>query len=60
LTLENGMGKKSEYGMNNPDQISESLKTNFLVKIIKFFDAVPGSGICRYGMEKTSRIRKTA
>jgi hypothetical protein len=30
-------------GMNNPDHISESLKTNFLgVKILKLFDADPG------------------
>jgi hypothetical protein len=33
--------------MNNPDHISESLKTIFWVKILKFFDADPdpGSGI---------------
>jgi hypothetical protein len=38
--------------MNNPDYISESLETNFfLVKILKFFDADP-----RSGMEKI-RIR---
>jgi hypothetical protein len=33
-----GMGKKSgsgSAGMNNPDHISESLKTIFLVKILK-------------------------
>jgi hypothetical protein len=36
--------------MNNPEHISESLETNFLgVKILKFFDADPGSG-----MEKNS------
>jgi hypothetical protein len=34
--------------MNNPDHISESLETIFWVKILKFFDADPGSG-----MEKT-------
>jgi hypothetical protein len=47
------MGKKlgSGYGMNNPDHISESLETIFWVKILKFFDVDPGSG-----MEKT-RIR---
>jgi hypothetical protein len=28
--------------MNNPDHISESLKTIFGVKISKFFDADPG------------------
>jgi hypothetical protein len=38
--------------MNNPDHISESLETIFWVKILKFFDAVPGSG-----MEKRIRIR---
>ncbi len=30
--------------MNNPDHISESLETIFWVKILKFFDADPGSG----------------
>jgi hypothetical protein len=33
------MGKKSGSGMNNPDHISD------WVKILKFFDADPGSGI---------------
>jgi hypothetical protein len=37
--------------MNNPDHISESLETTSWVKILKFFDADPGSG-----MEK-NRIR---
>ena len=37
--------------MNNPDHISETLETIFWVKILKFFDADPGSG-----MEK-NRIR---
>jgi hypothetical protein len=36
-------------GMNNPDHIFQSLETIFLlffgVKIIKFFDEDPGSGI---------------
>jgi hypothetical protein len=36
------MGKKSGSGMNNPDQISESLETIFWVKIFKVFDADPG------------------
>jgi hypothetical protein len=31
--------------MNKPDHISESLKTIFWVKILKFFDADPESGI---------------
>jgi hypothetical protein len=39
------MGKKlgSASGMNNPDHISECLKTFCGVKILKFFDADPGS-----------------
>jgi hypothetical protein len=41
------MGKKtgSGSGMNNPDHISESLVTNNLIKILKFFYADPGSGM---------------
>jgi hypothetical protein len=31
--------------MNNLDHISESLEKNCCVKILKFFDADPGSGI---------------
>jgi hypothetical protein len=31
--------------MNNPDHISGSLETIFWVKIIKFVDADPGSGM---------------
>ncbi len=31
--------------MNNPDDFSESLETIFWVKIRKFFDADPGSGM---------------
>jgi hypothetical protein len=31
--------------MENPDHIFESWKTIFLVKILKFFDADPGSWI---------------
>jgi hypothetical protein len=31
--------------MNNPDLISESLETIFVVKILNFFDADPGSGM---------------
>jgi hypothetical protein len=37
----------SRFGMNNPDHISESLETIFWVKILKFFDADPGSGMKR-------------
>jgi hypothetical protein len=41
------MGRKSgsRSGMKNPDHNSESLETIFWVKILKFFDADPGSGI---------------
>jgi hypothetical protein len=41
------MGKKSrsESGVIIPDHISESFETIFWVKILKFFDADPGSGI---------------
>ncbi len=35
--------------MNNPDHISESLETIFGVKILKVFDADPGSGIGKIG-----------
>ncbi len=44
--------------MNNPDHISESLETIFGVKILKFFDGDPGSGMEKIGsrMEKI-RIR---
>jgi hypothetical protein len=31
--------------MNHPDHISEGLETVFWVKILKFFDAYPGSGM---------------
>ncbi len=31
--------------MNNPDHISESWETIFLVKILKISDADPGSGM---------------
>jgi hypothetical protein len=39
------MGKNPDPGsrMNNPDHISQSLETIFWVKILKFFDADPGS-----------------
>jgi hypothetical protein len=41
------MGKKSGSGsgINNPDHISESLKTIFWVKKLKFFDPYPRSGM---------------
>jgi hypothetical protein len=44
---ESGMIKKSGSGsmMNNPDHISGSLETIFWVKILKFFDVDPGSGM---------------
>jgi hypothetical protein len=46
LTPGSGISKKlgSGSGMNNPDHISESLETIFWVKVLKFFDADPGSG----------------
>jgi hypothetical protein len=47
------MGKKSGSGSgmnNNPDHISGSLKNNFRVKILKFFDADPGSGMKKIGI----------
>jgi hypothetical protein len=57
------MGKKSRSGSGKkiPDHISETLETIFWVKILKFFDADPGSGIfftldLGSGMEKI-RIR---
>ncbi len=54
--------------MNNPDHIFESLVTIFWIKILKFFDADPGSGMDKNvdpgsGMEKIrtiSGIRNTA
>jgi hypothetical protein len=36
------MGQKSGSGINNPDEISESLESIFWVKILKLFDADPG------------------
>jgi hypothetical protein len=39
------MGKKSGSGNNNPDHFSESLETIFWVKICKYMDADPGSGM---------------
>jgi hypothetical protein len=52
------MGKTLGYGsgMNNPDHITESLKTIFWTKILKFFDVDPGWKKFGSGMEK-SRIR---
>jgi hypothetical protein len=35
--------------MNNSDNISESLETIFWVKILKFFEADPGSGMKKFG-----------
>jgi hypothetical protein len=41
-----GWVKKSRSGINNQDHISESLETIFVgYKILKFFDADPGSRI---------------
>jgi hypothetical protein len=41
------MDKKSGSGsgMTNPDHIFESLEKFFWVKLLKFFDADPGSGM---------------
>jgi hypothetical protein len=41
------MGKKSRLGseMNIPDHISKSLEQFLGLKILKFFDGDPGSGI---------------
>jgi hypothetical protein len=54
------MVKKSGSGsaMTNPDHISQSLQTIFLVKILKFFDVDSESGMEKFGsgMEKI-RIR---
>jgi hypothetical protein len=38
---------RSGFGVNNPDHISECLEAIFWVKILKFFDADPGSGMER-------------
>ncbi len=69
LTPGSGMGKKSG-SMNKPDHISESLETILWVKILKFFDAGPGSGMEKIRIRDgkirirdpglTSRIRKTS
>jgi hypothetical protein len=46
--------------MNNPDHISESLETIFWVKIPKFFDPDPGSGMEKIRIRgKHARIRNT-
>jgi hypothetical protein len=37
--------------MNNPDHISESLETIFFVKILKFFNADPGSGMEKFRIQ---------
>jgi hypothetical protein len=58
LPLDPGWVKKSGSGMNNPDHISESLKTIFWVKILKFFDADPGSGMKKIRIRNTGRMRE--
>jgi hypothetical protein len=47
LTPGSGIGKNSGSGsgVNNRDHNSESLKTIFWVKTLKFFDVDPGSGM---------------
>jgi|LakMenEpi03Aug12_release.lakeMendotaPanAssembly.Ray.scaffolds.fasta_scaffold1576122_1 hypothetical protein len=42
--------------MNNPDHISGSLETIFWVKIIKFFDADPGSEKFGSGINNLSEL----
>jgi hypothetical protein len=56
LTLGSWMGKisVSGSGMKNPDHISESLKTIFWVKILKFFDA--DLGWKKFGSELMDEI----
>jgi hypothetical protein len=46
-----GMGKKtgSGSGMKNPDHFSECLETILWVKILKFYEADPGSGMEKLG-----------
>ncbi len=41
--IRNGVGKKLRSSMNIPDNISESLEEIVWVKILRFFDADPGS-----------------
>jgi hypothetical protein len=50
------MGKKSGSGsgMNTQDHIYESLETIFLIKILNFFDADPGSGMDASGIPEGS------
>jgi hypothetical protein len=53
----------SGSGMNIMDHVSESLETIVGVKILKFFDADPGSGKEKIRIRdqgETSRIRNTA
>jgi hypothetical protein len=45
----------SGFGMNNPDHISGSLETIFWVKMLKFFDADPGSGMDKHHGSGTLR-----
>jgi hypothetical protein len=47
--MDPGWVKKSGSGMNNPI-IFPSLKSNFWVKILKFFDVDPGSGMEKIGI----------
>jgi hypothetical protein len=50
-----GKISRSGSGINISDHISESLETTFWVKILKFFDADPGSGMEKMFLDK---IRK--
>jgi hypothetical protein len=40
-----GIREGEKIRIRDPDHISESLKKNFDLKILKFFDADPGSGV---------------
>jgi hypothetical protein len=53
------MGKKSGSGINNPDHISESLETFFWVKIHRFFDADPGSGMEKIRIRDNTDYKST-
>ncbi len=50
---------KIRIRMNNPDHISKSIETFFSVRILKFFDADPRSGMEKIRI-RVCRIRNTA
>jgi hypothetical protein len=59
MTPGSGMGKKSKSrsGMNIPDDISENLETTFVLKLQKFYDVDPGSGILQTPGSRIENIR---